>query len=148
MGCDDQRELYPAIFAAVRVGLISIEAPLLRLVIHWLGDYARLKQQPGQAGVPEGLPAALTALAEAYAAVSDSRQRQEFCADAAGVVRSGYDLELGTTEAAAELGISAGGVRWRCAHGNLEHRKVGRQLMISTASIKRLKSRLDEQRGA
>lgn len=84
MGCDDQRELYPAIFAAVRVGLISIDAPLLRLVIHWLGDYARLKQQPGQAGVPEGLPAALTALAEAYAAVSDSRQRQEFCADAAG----------------------------------------------------------------
>jgi hypothetical protein len=152
MSGDELRERYPGIFAAVRTGLTGIEPELLRMLVFWLGDYAYLKQRPGQPGVPEGVVAAQQALAEAHAAASnsrsDSRQREQKCLPASEFVLSGHDSWVGTSAAAALLGISADGVRWHCRRGNLESRKVGRQVMVSMASIESLRAHLDERKGA
>lgn len=145
---DDMRERYPAIFSAVRVHTVSIDLDLVRYIVHWLGDYARLKQQPGQPGLPEGLIQAQTALAEAVAAMSDSRQRERASLGISELVTSGRGVELGTTEAAAELGVSTDTVRWHCREGNLEFRRVGRQLMIPVSSVEHLKVQLSERKGA
>lgn len=145
MAGDEMRERYPEIFAAVRAKSISVDLNLVRCIVYWLGDYARLKQQPGQSGTPEGVVAAQAALAEAHAAVSDSRRDEADRAMAAEFVLSGHDTCVGTDEAAAALGISADGVRWHCRKGNLESRKVGRQLMITTASIENYKCRKAER---
>ncbi|ORV61486.1 hypothetical protein AWC03_09815 [Mycobacterium europaeum] len=148
MADDDIRARYPGIFAAVRLNTIPIDLDLVRYIVHWLGDYARLKQQPGQSGVPEGVLAAQRALAEAYAAISDSRRREADRPMATEFLISGHDARVGTDEAAAELGVSADTVRWHYRKGNLDGRKVGRQLMVTVASIETLKARLNEQRGA
>jgi Helix-turn-helix domain len=142
---DEMRERYPGIVAAVQTGLIVVEPALVRCLVHWLGEYTRLKRLPGQSGVPEGVVAAQAALAEAYAATSASRQREQQDLAAAEIVVSGYDAWVGTAEAAAELGISADGVRWHCRHGNLESRRFGRQWMVTAASIEDFKSRKAER---
>lgn len=139
---DRLRAQCPGIFSAVRVDAIQLEPDLVRCLVHWLGDFIRLKQQPGQPGVPEGVIAAQTALAEAYAAVSGSRRREQGAVEAVGIVISGHDdAFVGTAEAAAALGISPDAVRWHWRKGNLDGRKVGRQLMVSTASIENLKTK-------
>lgn len=145
MAGDEMRERYPAIFAAVQAKTISVDLDLVRYIVHWLGDYARLKQQPGQPGVPEGVVAAQTALAEAHAAVSDSRRDEADRPIAAEILVSGHGPSVGTAEAAAALGISADGIRWHCRNRNLESRKVGRQLMVTTASIENYKRRKAER---
>lgn len=144
MAGDELRTRYPGIFEAVRADFIPVSRDLVKAVVHWLGDYARLKQQPGQPGVPEGVAAAQRALAEAYAATS-SRQREQERVDAAGLVLSGHESYVGTTDAAAELGMPTDAVRWHCRRGNLEHTKVGRQLMVSTAAIEDFKRRKAER---
>lgn len=145
---DEMRERYPGIFAAVRVKTIPIDLDLVRYIVHWLGDYARVKEQPGQPGVPEGVIPAQRALAEACAAMSDSRQREDPCLDGAGIVISGHEAYVDTAQAAALLGCTADNARDHCRRGNLEHRKIGRQVMITVSSIESLKVRLDERKGA
>ncbi|AAS05079.1 helix-turn-helix domain-containing protein [Mycobacterium avium] len=142
---DELRQRYKVIFDAVRVSEIEITPDLARCLVHWLGDYIRLKQQPGQPGVPEGLVAAQTALAEAYAAVTHSPRSERDRPIGAGFVFSAHDAWVGTAEAAEMLGIKAGSVGWLCRESHLEHRKVGRQYMISTASIEDYKRRKAER---
>jgi hypothetical protein len=145
---DEMRERYPAIFAAVRVNAIPVDVDLVRYLVHWLGDYARLKQSPGQPGVPEGLVPAQTALAEAVAVVSDSRRREQDGLGAPEVVAFEYEQCTTPTDAAATLGLSPDTVRWHRRRGNLDGRRVGRSWLVSTASVEALKTRLDERRGA
>lgn len=144
-GGDEIRAQYAAVFAAVRVNTIQLEPDLVRYLVHWLGDLIRIKQQPGQPGVPEGLVAAQKALAEAHAAVSDSRRQEQNRGVAAEIVALPHDADVGTAEAAAELGISADAVRWHFRKGNLDGRRVGRQLMVSARSIENLKRRKAER---
>ena len=140
MNCsDDLRDRYPKIFAAVHSTAIPIEADLVRYLVHWLGDYIRIKAQPGQSGVPEGVVAAQLALAEAHATASDClRQAQSESLIPNDSLNSGY--ELSTAEAAAALGISASGVRYLCANGTLESRKVGRPVMVTASSVENYKA--------
>lgn len=148
MGGDEINDRYPGIFAAVRVNTISIDLDLVRYIVHWLGDYVRLKQRPGQPGAPDGVIAAQRALAEAYAAMCDSRWRERDGLGAPELVAFEHEQQVGTAEAAAELGVSADTVRWHCRAGNLEFRRVGRQLMILVSSLESLKARLSERKGA
>lgn len=113
---------------------------LLRIILGYLGDHAKvLAQRNGCA--PGRLVAAQHAVAETLAA-ADSRQRQCDSVASAEIVASGY--EIGTGEAAAALGITAGGVRWLIDHGHLISRKVGRQHMVTKASIEQyLRSRME-----
>lgn len=145
MVSDELRGQFPEIFAAVHVDLIAITPDLVKLLIHGLGDYAKLKQQPGQPGVPVWVRPAQTVLAEAFAERTGSRWREQERLEAGEIVMSGYDAQVGTTEAAAELGISPDAVRWNCRRGNLESRKVGRQLMVSTSSIENFMRRRAER---
>jgi hypothetical protein len=145
MAADDLRAQYPGIFSAVRANVIQVEPELVRFIIHWLGDYIRLKQLPGQPGIPEGVVAAQGALAEAHASASNSRQREQECPTAPVSLVSGYESCVGTAEAAAALGISADTVRWHYRKANLDGRRVGRQLMVTTASIENLKRRKAER---
>lgn len=148
MSGDEIRERYSGIFAAVRAKTISVDLDLMRYIVHWLGDYARLKERPGQPGAPEGLIPAQIALAEAVAVMSDSRQREQDGLGAAELVAFEHEQCMGTAEAADLLGISADTVRWHCRAGNLEFRRVGRQLMIPVSSIERWKVQLSEWKGA
>jgi len=146
MAGDEMRVQYPGVFAAVRVNTIQIEPDLVRYIIHWLGDYIELKRQPGQPGVPEFVVAAQTALAEAHGASSDSRQREQDCLDGAEIVISGHeDTYVGTADAAAALECTADNVRQHCRNGNLKSCKVGRQVMVTTASIEDYKRRRAER---
>jgi excisionase family DNA binding protein len=138
---DDLREQYPRIFGAVRANMIQLEPELVRYLVHWLGDYIRIKAQPGQSGVPDGVAAAQLALAEAHASASNSSCRHESVSlMAPESLVSSYEA-IGTAEAAAVLGISADAVRWHCKQGNLEHRRVGRHLMITKSSVENYKHR-------
>lgn len=142
-----ERDRYRAIFAAVRADSIAVDPGLVRLLVHWLGDLARLKQSPGQPGVPEGLVAAQCALAEAVALVGDSRRRESGGVGVGVDISFEHDRSMGTAEAAAELGVSPDTVRWHCRRGSLDGRKVGRQLMVTAASVEALK-RSRERKGA
>lgn len=148
MASDEMRAQYPGIFAAVRLTAIPVERDLVRYLVHWLGDYIRLKQQPGQPGVPEGVVAAQHALADACIPGHDSRQHESERSAAVEILLSGHDVRVGTAEAAAELGISPDAVRWHCRHGNLDAKRVGRQLMVTTSSILNYKQRRNESRSA
>jgi len=133
-------DIQAKVSAAVRpVNAIQIHPDLARRVIHWLGKYLELMRQPGQPGVPMLLIETQKALAEALAAMDNSRQREQGTSQALEIIVSGYDACVGTAEAARQLGISPDGVRWHCRKRNLESRKVGRQLMVTTSSIENYK---------
>jgi excisionase family DNA binding protein len=51
---------------------------------------------------------------------------------------------IGTAEAAELLGITVDAVRWHYRNGNLEGRKMGRQVVITAESIDALKARRAE----
>jgi DNA-binding CsgD family transcriptional regulator len=52
---------------------------------------------------------------------------------------------IGTAEAAEILGMSADSVRWHCRNGNLDGRRMGRQVVITAESIEALKARRAEK---
>ncbi len=145
---DGMRERYASLFESVRTDSITLTPDVARLLVHWLGDYARLKQQPGQPGVPEGLAATQCALAEAVARVGDSRRREQDGLGEPEAVAFEHEQCMGTAEAAAELGVSADTVRWHCRKGNLDGKRVGRQLMVTGSSVEALRVRLTERKGA
>lgn len=104
------------ITAAVRrVDTIQIDPDLVRIVVHWLGQYADLATQR-HGCPPEGLTEVQYTLAEACAASKNSRQHQLEHLAATQPLTSGYDSECDTSEAAALLGITASGVRYHCEH--------------------------------
>lgn len=62
------------------------------------------------------------------------------------LIALGADDCIGTAEAAEQLGIPADAVRWHYRSGNLKGRKIGRQVLITAASIEVLKARRAEKR--
>jgi hypothetical protein len=56
------------------------------------------------------------------------------------------DAWLTPADAGVRLEISADAVRWHWRQGNLEGRKVGRQVLVSAASIEALRVRRAEKR--
>ncbi|WP_406813976.1 helix-turn-helix domain-containing protein [Mycobacterium sp. M23085] len=142
-------DIQASVRSAVRpVNTIQIHPDLARCIVRWLGKHIEFTRQPGHPGVPALLIETQKALAEAVAAIDDSRQREQERLATAEIVISGYDACVGTAEASAELGISADAVRWHIRRGNLASRKVGRQLMVTTSSLDRLKDRLGERKKA
>ncbi|MCV7100912.1 MULTISPECIES: hypothetical protein [Mycobacterium] len=112
---------------------------MTKRIVRWLGDYIDYKRRG--AGIPEGLIEAQRMLAEAYAATGrNSRQQEPECSMAAAQLLSGCEV-IDTAAAAAELGCTADNVRQHWRKGNLEGRKVGRQLMITVSSLQDYKSR-------
>jgi hypothetical protein len=146
MAGDEMRERFPGIFDAVRrVDGVQISPDFTRVLVHYLGQLSRIYgQQNGCA--PADLVAAQHALAEAVVA-HDSRRHEVKSVCAPNALGSGHDL-VDTETAAAMLGLKADTVRWHFRQGNLHGRRVGRQLMVSLASIESLKVRLGKKKGA
>lgn len=139
-------DIQAKIDAAVRpVTAIELHPDLARCIIHWLGRYIEFTRQPGQPGVPVMLMETQKALADAVAAIDNSRQRELDRSLTPETIISGHDRRVGTDEAAAELGISADAVRWHCRKGNLDGRRVGRQVMVAVSSIEDFKRRRAER---
>jgi hypothetical protein len=65
---------------------------------------------------------------------------------AQSVLHLAADACVDTADAAETLGITPDTVRWHWRKGNLEGRKMGRQLVITVASVERLKARRDGKR--
>ena len=140
-------DLQARISAALRpVDGMVIPPDVARLLARWLAEYAEFRRRPGQSGVPMLLLEVQWAFAE-FAAVS-SRQQEDLRSMSPEIVTSAHEPEVGTDEAAAVLRCSTDNVRWHFRQGNLAGRKVGRQLMISVASLQSLKCRLGERKGA
>jgi hypothetical protein len=125
-----------AIRAAVeRVDRIQMTTDLGRMLVHWLGNYAELARQR-YGCTPQGLIETQHAIAEAV--VGDSRQREVKRSALQELLLSGHGSDVDTARAADLLGITADSVRWHCRKGNLVFHRVGRQMMISAASIENL----------
>jgi DNA-binding CsgD family transcriptional regulator len=149
MASDEMRVQYPAIAAAIqRVDGLLISTDMARLIMHGLSGYATLAAQRNGCA-PDWVAKVQYALAEPLAeslrqreplTCESSRQREVLSSAEAEILPFGYD-EITTAEAAATLGISPDAVRWHCRKGNLESRKVGRQLMVTTTSIENYKQR-------
>jgi Helix-turn-helix domain len=127
--------------AVQRVDAIQISPDLARVIVHWLGQLAKVcERQNGCA--PGELVAVQKALAEAYAGGGNWRQSESERLAEREFLISGHDeTYVGTAEAAAWLGITANGVRWLCGQGHLESKKLGRQVMVTTSSIESYKQR-------
>jgi len=127
-------DMMRAKLAVQRVDAVQISPQAARFLVHCLGRLAAvLGQQNGCA--PEALVTLQHALAEPESP------------GASDLLPLGYEL-VDTETAANMLGLKADSVRWHRRRGNLESRKVGRQLMITVASIENLKVRLTERKGA
>jgi Helix-turn-helix domain len=135
----DAREKISA--AVQRVDAIQISPDLARLLVHWLGQLAKVKERTNGCASGE-LVAAQNALAEACFAAGYWRESESERAAAAEILISGHeDMHVSTAEAAAALGITANGVRWLCGQGRLSGRKVGRQVMVTASSVEDYKQR-------
>jgi hypothetical protein len=147
MTAAEQNDARESIRAAVqRVDSVHITLEAARFIVHCLGRLAEmLARQNGCP--PETLVIVQHALAEACAI--PSRQHDLRGSTGLEVVPSGHGQpEVGTDEAAAALRCTSDNVRRHCREGNLASRKVGRQYMITAASLESLKTRLDERKGA
>lgn len=137
---------YSRIRAAIRSDVIVIEPDLARLLVHWLGDYARLASVH-RPGVPEGLAAAQSALAEAVASQSGRPERNSELgapAVASGPMRRNCDW-LSTPEAGLELGLRTDTVGLLCRRGELAARKAdGRHYLIHRSDLDAYRLRREE----
>jgi excisionase family DNA binding protein len=125
-----------AISAAVeRVDRIQITTDMGRMLVHWLGNYAELALQR-YGCTPQGLIETQHAIAEAV--VGDSRQREAKCAAVHELLSSRHGSDVDTARAAELLGIEADTIRWHIREGNLHAHKVGRQWMVTVASIEEM----------
>lgn len=133
--------------AVQRVDVIQVSVDAGHLLVHWLGQLADIGRHRNGCA-PIGLIEVQQALAEAVAGGGDSRQREPEGLAAAEILGLNRDTEITTAEAAAQLGLPADSVRWHCRRGNLDSRKVGRQHMVTVASIESYKRRKAEDRSA
>jgi hypothetical protein len=130
--------------AVQRVDGIVFSTDMVRLFIHGFRGYTELATQR-YGCAPEWVADVQYVLAEALADTrqgrdltsDDARQHQSLSTAPAEILT--LDHEFTTAEAAAALGIRANLVRYHCSQGNLDSRKVGRQLMVSSASIQNFK---------
>jgi hypothetical protein len=122
---------------------VQINPSVARRLVEWLGELAEIRRRTNGCP-PIGLVEVQQALAEAVAGGGDSRQREPEGLAAAEILGLNRDTEITTAEAAAQLGIPADLVRWHCRRGNLDSRKVGRQHMVTVASIENYKRRKAE----
>jgi hypothetical protein len=132
----DARERIAA--AVHRVDTIQISPDVGRLIVHWLGGYAKLAQAR-YGCLPEGLADATYALAEACAAHIDSQRASIEAIPALEM------SELVTVKAAAAaIGVKETTVRWHYKRGNLAGRKVGQTLMINEQSLAEFRANREE----
>jgi hypothetical protein len=123
--------------AVSRVDAIQIDPNLGRLLVHWLGNYAKLAQAR-YGCLPEGLSDATYALAEACAGDSHAASPEAILAP---VVSELVD----TKTAAAVLGVKPTTVRYHYKNGTLAGRKVGETLMIDNSSLQQLRARRERE---
>lgn len=124
--------------------LISVE--LARIIVHWLGSYARMAIDRNGCP-PDGLTDVQRAIGEA---IIDSRPREEI-PDSRGTripFIAGSDTEgqrptYDADAAAAVLGIRPTTVRWHLAHGNLHGRKVRGRWDITADELHRFRRERD-----
>jgi hypothetical protein len=124
----------PSFSASVqRLDVVALHADVARVVVFWLGRYAKLAEQANGC-IPAGLVEAQHAIAEAVAAVGDSRPRE--CSRIAGWDIADWERDelMDTTAAAAHLGLKPTTVTLHCRAGRLGQ-KVGREWVIRASEL-------------
>lgn len=133
---DDRRAKISA--AVRRVDVIQIDADMGRMLLCWLGSYAKLVEQRNGC-LPDGLADAIYALAEACAARTDSHGAS------VDAVLPQLVSNLVTVQAAADLlGVRPTTVRYHYKTGSLSGTKTGTALMIDTTSLAEFRAKREE----
>lgn len=128
-------------------GMFLISGELARVIVHWLGQYARQCQQRN-GSAPDRLIEVQQLIAEAITAYSrprehlprgdagvDSRRRETIGRSRDIDLLSGDAGFVSPSDAADLLGITADAVRWRCREGKLPSRKDGRRTLIPLSAL-------------
>jgi hypothetical protein len=125
--------------AVQRVDAVAISADFARVLVFWLGNYAKLARQT-KGCAPDGLEDAQYVLAEACAPGGDSRLREDSTPGHAEILALGHDAVVDAETAAQMLGLKADTVRLMCRKGQLEAQKRAGRWFPTIAAVQQRSS--------
>jgi len=120
--------------AVQRVDAVLVSADVGRVLVHWLGQLAEVTVQRNGCA-PAGLVEVQGALAEAVAAVGDSRVREPCDVLASEVLALGQEPVVNVGDAARMLDLKPDTVRLMCRRGKLGAKKVAGRWFPAVAAV-------------